>query len=169
MIRGARRINEYEGYSYSFKCRGITSSESQTDRSLIIAVDAMDFTKGLLTKASQYSKMFILRELHKLFVGVEGSCSDDFWRPKKIYTGRWGCGVFGADEYLKFCIQWIVCSHLRLDMVFMTGDQDTAKKLRLLARNLANRTTHDLLSLLLQYGKEGIYGVSLLSYFKDYS
>lgn len=77
MIRGARRFNAYEGYSHSFKFKGDYLGETSTERSLIIAVDAMDFTKGLLTKASQYSRKFILRELHKMFVGVYGACRDD--------------------------------------------------------------------------------------------
>jgi len=27
-----------------------------------------------------------------------------------VCTGRWGCGAYGGDEILKFCIQWIACS-----------------------------------------------------------
>ncbi len=88
----------------------------------------MDFTKGLLNKSSQYSRKFIFREIHKFFVGIDRACCSAFgWQPQKIYTGRWGCGVYGADEYLKFCIQWLICSYCGVDMIFMAGDADTKK------------------------------------------
>ena len=45
----------------------------------------------------------------------------------QVYTGRWGCGVFAADQYLKFCIQWIACSECKMDMVFMADEENTLK------------------------------------------
>ena len=61
MIRGARRFNEYQGYSQSFKFAGNYEGRHETDKSLIIAVDALDYTKGLLNKQAQYNKKFVKR------------------------------------------------------------------------------------------------------------
>lgn len=40
-----------------------------------------------------------------------------------ICTGRWGCGVFRGDIYMKFLIQWIACSIANRKMVFMSQDK----------------------------------------------
>lgn len=36
----------------------------------------------------------------------------------KVCTGKWGCGAFGGNTYLKFIIQWIACSMANKDMIF---------------------------------------------------
>jgi hypothetical protein len=43
-------------------------------------------------------------------------------RPE-VYTGRWGCGVYQADETLKFLIQWIACSEVGINMRFFTAPE----------------------------------------------
>jgi len=60
--------------------------------------------------------------MQKMYVGVEGACALANYNLKYLYTGKWGCGIFGGDEYLKFCVQWMVCSHLGLEMKFMQED-----------------------------------------------
>jgi hypothetical protein len=40
------------------------------------------------------------------FEGAELLANSDM----RICTGRWGCGAFKGDIYLKFIIQWIACS-----------------------------------------------------------
>ena len=82
---------------------------NKVEESVIVAVDAVDYTKGLLTKNVQYSRKFVRREMHKFFVGLD-QVLDPFTDPNKstlkpiyrnkparVFTGRWGCGVFGAD------------------------------------------------------------------------
>ena len=121
---------------------------------MIVAVDAVDYSSKL-SKSSQYSRKYLRRELHKLYVGVEGALSvaqsgnNAQSGTSRVFTGKWGCGVFGGDEYLKFCLQWAVCSDLGLQMHFMH---------------------EDLLALVEQYGREGKFAVKgLLNYLKDYS
>ena len=45
----------------------------------------------------------------------------------RICTGKWGCGAFGGDIYLKFLIQWISCSIANKNMVFMCHNEDERK------------------------------------------
>lgn len=40
-----------------------------------------------------------------------------------VCTGRWGCGVFRGDQYLKFIIQWIACSLANRQMIYMSQDE----------------------------------------------
>lgn len=40
-----------------------------------------------------------------------------------VCTGRWGCGVFKGDQYLKFMIQWIACSLGNRFMIYMAQDE----------------------------------------------
>lgn len=43
-------------------------------------------------------------------------------REMPICTGRWGCGAFRGDIYLKFIIQWIACSIARRKMIYKAQD-----------------------------------------------
>ena len=82
VVRKARRFNSYSGYSQDFKFRGNYTGEESSEQSVIIAVDALDFSKGLLSKSSQYSKRFLRRELHKFYVGIEHVVSSpEYWVP----------------------------------------------------------------------------------------
>ena len=67
---------------------------------------------------------------------------------KVVFTGRWGCGVFGGNEWLKFCLQWAACSISKAEMVFSHDDESTRNELRALSHNLSGRGVDDLLGLL---------------------
>ena len=71
VVRGARRFNQYSGYSKSFRYEGEYHGPSRVEESVIVAVDAVDYTKGLLNKNAQYSRKFMRREMHKFFVGLD--------------------------------------------------------------------------------------------------
>lgn len=74
VVRGARKINNYEGYSTNFKFTGTNFSDTFfPSDSCIVAVDALDFSKGLLTKPMQYSQKLIKRELHKIHLGIKAA------------------------------------------------------------------------------------------------
>ena len=91
-------------------------------------------------------------------------------KPERIFTGRWGCGIFGANEYLKFCIQWIICSFMGVSMVFYTDEEHTRKELRAMVRNLEKKTTFELINLIDEFGQGQIFGEKgLLSYFKEHA
>jgi len=44
-----------------------------------------------------------------------------------IVTGRWGCGAFGGDEYLKLLIQWVAATEANRDMVYITDEPSKVK------------------------------------------
>jgi poly(ADP-ribose) glycohydrolase len=48
-----------------------------------------------------------MRDLIKSYVGFKGEIIDD---KKEIATGKWGCGAFNGDPYLKLMIQIISAS-----------------------------------------------------------
>ena len=44
---------------------------------------------------------------------------------KTIATGKWGCGAFRGDLFLKFMIQWLAGSFNQRDILFYSfGDQN---------------------------------------------
>ena len=45
--------------------------------------------------------------------------SPDLW----ICTGRWGCGAFDGDIYLKFLIQWIAASLAKRNLIYLAQDK----------------------------------------------
>ena len=47
----------------------------------------------------------------------------------KVCTGRWGCGAFRGDVYLKFAVQWVACSIASRDMVYVAQDEEEAKEI----------------------------------------
>lgn len=74
-------------------------------------------------KNAQYLQKEIRRELKKSMAGFEGvemGAEKDMW----ICTGRWGCGAFGGDIYLKFLIQWISCSVAQRKMLYLGQDEE---------------------------------------------
>ena len=72
-------------------------------------------------KNAQYLQREVIRELKKALAGFEGvemGAESDMW----ICTGRWGCGAFNGDIYLKFLIQWIGCSFAKRNMIYLAQD-----------------------------------------------
>ena len=63
----------------------------------IIAIDA------LCDPMYQYCDEGILREVNKAYSGFS-LCKEEL---ERIASGKWGCGVFGGNPYLKSVIQWI--------------------------------------------------------------
>ena len=66
----------------------------------IIAIDALE------RPINQYSEENVLREINKALSGFQ------LCLPSKIgiSSGKWGCGVFLGDKFMKTIIQWIVAS-----------------------------------------------------------
>ena len=54
------------------------------------------------------------REIVKASVGF--NIQED--SEKMIATGKWGCGAFNGDTYLKFMIQWLAGSFNQRDILF---------------------------------------------------
>lgn len=60
VVSGARRFNLYSGYSHSFRFEGTYPHTQHPAKSIIVAVDAVDYSSKL-SKSLQYSKKFISR------------------------------------------------------------------------------------------------------------
>jgi hypothetical protein len=74
VVQGAKKINNYSGYSYNFKFKGTYFDDNHCpEKSCIVAIDAVDFMKGIMNKSMQYSQKFIKRELHKIYLGVQAA------------------------------------------------------------------------------------------------
>ena len=78
----------------------------------------------------------------KFYVGIQGAVrgSPGDSKPCGVVTGRWGCGVFGGDETLKFCIQWLICSFVGVSMTFHTNSEESQRELRGLVRHMGHLT-----------------------------
>jgi poly(ADP-ribose) glycohydrolase len=68
-----------------------------------------------------------------------------------ICTGRWGCGAFAGDGYLKFLIQWIAASLANRNMVYIVQEEEEIKQLRLMVGFLKNYCTNDILEVIQEY------------------
>lgn len=118
------RINKYVGYSDTFKFAGsYTEEKGGPFTTTILAVDATNFNNVVYQERAQYTSYYVERELHKMLIGIKAT---DFSSDAEmgICTGRWGCGVFGGDVYLKFLIQWIACSIANKNMTFMCQEEE---------------------------------------------
>ncbi|KAK8790449.1 hypothetical protein WA171_001972 [Blastocystis sp. BT1] len=106
IIRGCVRIGTYTGYGGSFKYLGPFEAASSLP-SEVIAIDANPC--GHL----QFEDNMILRDINKAFCGfsLAGEEMDG------IASGKWGCGVFGGNPYLKVLQQWIAASLAGKDVV----------------------------------------------------
>jgi poly(ADP-ribose) glycohydrolase len=54
-----------------------------------------------------------------------------------ICTGRWGCGAFKGDNYLKFMVQWIACAIANRKMVYKAQDDSEEKELKTMYKFMA--------------------------------
>lgn len=91
--------------------------------------------------------MNIHREIIKVLTGLgELSVLADSEMP--VCTGRWGCGAFKGDIYLKFIIQWIACSIAKRSMIFMCNDEKELKELGVMIRFLSKHDTAEVLDLI---------------------
>lgn len=76
--------------------------------------------------ASQFTSREIRRELLKAVTGFEG-IEMFAGQNQPICTGRWGCGAFKGDIYLKFVIQWIACTVAHRKMIYKAQDEQEEK------------------------------------------
>lgn len=112
-------------------------------QSIIIAVDAIDF-KSSYREHNQYQPYLIEGELRKFLGGIQASdyAADEGMR---VCTGKWGCGAFGGDFYLKFIIQWIACSIANKNMIFMCQNHDEKRELDIMVNFLKRFDTLEIL------------------------
>ena len=121
--------------------------------SILVAIDALDYTH-FSDRNIQFNKIYVDREIHKAAIGFSRvkQLNDD----KDIVTGKWGCGVFKGDAQLKFLIQWLVCSCVGTEMVFVDwGGESSDSEYLYIVEELRRRKTktRELRSIISKYEK----------------
>ena len=141
VITGVERFNRGEGYSSSFRFKenyvDRTSRDSWGRRyTQIIVIDAIDFENKTTL---QFDKRCIDRELNKAYCGFKIDDAHVVEKPT-IATGKWGCGAFGGDPYLKCLIQLMAASNAERDLVIFTnGDSQLAEHLQNFHQTIKSR------------------------------
>ena len=88
-----------------------------------------------------------------------------------IVTGRWGCGAFKGDEFLKFIVQWIAASEANREMVYITENKDFIFDIEMLVKEYSSYCIMDMLILLdeyFSYRQKNEQKVDLVTFIKDY-
>ncbi|CAJ0933525.1 unnamed protein product, partial [Mesorhabditis belari] len=126
-IIGAPTISGYKGYSQTLEFVPLQNKDRRVYRDVdkfnrcnteILAIDALDlYSKH---QSYQYSGKGIDRELNKAFTGFYNE--DNTKRGRPLATGKWGCGAFGGDPFLKALIQWMAAAECNRDLVFVVMD-----------------------------------------------
>ena len=99
VIRGCVRVGTYTGYGGSFKYLGPFETTSSLP-SEVIAIDANP------CRRLQFEDNMILRDINKALCGFSLAGEE----MEGIASGKWGCGVFGGNPYLKVLQQWVAAS-----------------------------------------------------------
>ncbi|CAD8105991.1 unnamed protein product [Paramecium sonneborni] len=96
LITNLKKYSSYTGYENSFKQK---IQEDLNSFFNMIAIDAQPFNGNKV----QFQQENLQRELLKCYSGfcLALKCSPE----NEISTGRWGCGIFGGNQYLKIIIQ----------------------------------------------------------------
>lgn len=96
IIYGAKRVSLGVGYKDSFTFDGTYhDKEHKYQNSVIVAIDAIDFSQNSKQAANQYCKKFVRREIFKALAGFD--LNDPNYEELPVCTGKWGCGAFNGD------------------------------------------------------------------------
>ncbi|CAK63840.1 unnamed protein product (macronuclear) [Paramecium tetraurelia] len=97
LIENLKKYSNYTGYEQSFQCSPSLDLKGSYN---MLAIDAKPFYTE-----NQFTEENIYRELIKSYAGFEISLKN---APNSyISTGRWGCGIFRGNPYLKALIQFV--------------------------------------------------------------
>ncbi|CAD8126599.1 unnamed protein product [Paramecium sonneborni] len=97
LIQDLIKYNHYKGYEKSFQF--VPQEINVRSFYNILAIDAKHFSQF----ENQFLEQNINRELLKSYAGFELAIKNAPRFP--ISTGRWGCGIFRGDPFLKLLIQ----------------------------------------------------------------
>lgn len=121
---------------------GVYSYEDHSTKTIpVINVVCVDFlTYDDNTVQNQYIKSHIDRELYKLSVAF---CSEEY---NMIRTGHGTRENKKIDVYLRFILQWMVCSMFDKDMLYYIADATEEKVCRQIISQCEEKTITDLYS-----------------------
>lgn len=136
IMLGCKKYIESSGYLDTFNFEGQAKNYNEnTDNQLIHGIIAIDAICND-TPNRQFQKKFYDRDINKAFIGFSAIDSKEIASSTKldadlIFTGNWGCGVFGGNKYLKFIQQLIAASLAGKKLDYLTfGDKELAKDFR---------------------------------------
>ncbi len=133
-MSGFEIISKSQGYGNSLKYGTYnidkTPYVNNSFKSLMIAVDAYPIYGEQIW--TQINPIFSMRELIKFITGLQGNREEVLgFKFDFCSTGKWGCGAFGGDVYMKFLIQFIACLFFDIGFNFSCfNDEKTQKKLK---------------------------------------
>lgn len=125
IVQGCKTISKLEGYGRNIKWY---EKNKEWNKRTFIFMDALELDmintddKNRIIK--QLDLNLINRELNKSYCAFSSyECLPI--RFNGIITGKWGCGSFGGNKYIKILIQILAASQSNLDLlVFSDIDED---------------------------------------------
>ncbi len=90
--------SRYKGYGSTFAFHERDSTYLSQKTSLVTCIDAIRFKDPQDTE--QYTMRMIQREISKSYIGFKVDTDPS----RKIASGKWGCGAFNGNKYLKLLI-----------------------------------------------------------------
>ena len=129
-MSGFEIISKSIGYGSRVKFGGYNidnSYENNSFKSLMIAVDAYPNYNN--NWSFEINPIYSLRELIKFLTGLQGNNNDILnYKFDFCSTGKWGCGAFGCNVFMKFLIQFIACIFSNIGFSFSCfGDEEEQK------------------------------------------
>ena len=129
-MSGFEIISKSIGYGSRVKFGGYNidnSYENNSFKSLMIAVDAYPNYNN--NWSFEINHIYSLRELIKFLTGLQGNNNDILnYKFDFCSTGKWGCGAFGCNVFMKFLIQFIACIFSNIGFSFSCfGDEEEQK------------------------------------------
>jgi poly(ADP-ribose) glycohydrolase len=178
VVRGCPRYCKYTGYLNSFRWAGphpeATTPSAQVPD--IIAIDSV-VNKGVLNQFRENT-----RDLRKCFGGFSvwdepdtlSSLQRYHGKPyKAISTGKWGCGVFGGDNTLKFLQHLLVAvasPHRKRLKYCCFGSADLAAALETLFAAICHKQmqVRDVYRAIQEFAMESRRDAEFHGYMEDY-
>ena len=107
-MSGCVRVGTYSGYGYRLRYEG-----PYTESSCLIGFRSRTTTPAQLLfmdalcceGKEQFAHQKMLREINKAYCAFSMVPAGN-----AIASGKWGCGVFNGDPYLKSLLQWVSAS-----------------------------------------------------------
>ena len=130
-MSGIEQFSNYTGYASTLKFGGYyidqNKFENNSFQSLMIAVDALPVYS---TNLDQFNFSHSFREFIKFLTGLQGNSSQILnFQFNSCSTGKWGCGAFGGNVFIKFLIQFLACLFADIEFNFSCFNNENHQKI----------------------------------------